>query len=155
MIDEPMPKAGSFQDLSRRMDRMEQRQDDQAREMTTLAGAVARVEDNVKHQAELNKLRFDSLDTATVTIRETLERFMGRINAIISGEVRLPTSEALLKDWSEWREEVEKRQAASEDRLAEQAVLNGQVRLLGRIAVLLVTSNVIAIFAGIAAFLKP
>lgn len=145
----PPARPGSAQDLSRRMDRMEENHANLAREVGTLAGTVARVELNQKHAEELNKLRFDALDTAIKAIDGTLERFMGRINAIVTGEVKLPQAaqgERMVAEYLEWRKGVD-------TRLDNQDVLNGQVKLLGRLALLLVPSNLIAVAAAIYASL--
>lgn len=127
---------------------MEQNHAALAKDVASLAGTVSRVETNQKHAEELSKLRFDSLDVSVGTIRETLDRFMGRINAIISGEVRLPQSEQMMTDYFNWRAGVDRS-------LDEQAVLNGQVRMLGRLAVLLVSTNVVAVVAAVFALASP
>jgi len=88
---------------------MEQRQDGTDAKVDTLAATVARVELNQTHQAELSKLRFDALDTSVGTVHGTLERFMGRVEGLITGEVRLPQSEKMLKDYENWHESVEDR----------------------------------------------
>lgn len=138
-------RPGSGLDLSRRMDAMEKKHEELAKEVASLAGTVARVEQNQVHAAELNKLRFDALDLSIGNVGATLERFMGRINAIVAGEVKMPQAEEgerLVADYQAWRKEVDT------DR-EEQAVLNGQVRLLGKLAVILVTSQVLAIVAAL------
>jgi hypothetical protein len=145
--EETPARPGSGADLSRRMDRIEQRQDGIEAEVRTLADSVSRVALNQTHQSELNKLRFDSLDASINNVGATLERFMARINSIITGEIQLPQSVSLMTDWRDWREEVDK------DRDG-QAVLNGQVRLLGRLAVLLVTSQLAAIIVALYALIK-
>ncbi len=111
MSDEPESptRPGSSADLSRRMDRMERRQDTIETKVTDLAGVVGRVELNQKHAEELSILRFNALDGAVKNIDGTLERFMGRINAIVSGEVKLPQAvqgEAMVADYILWRKEV-------------------------------------------------
>lgn len=129
---------------------MEQNHEALAKEVASLAGTVARVELNQAHAAELNKLRFDSLDTSIGGVSATLDRFMGRINAIVSGEVKLPQAqqgEKLVADYLAWREAVDS------DR-EDQEVLNGQVRLVGKIAVLLISTNFLAIIAAIYALLN-
>ena len=137
------------------MDRIEARQDTIESKVTDLASVVARVELNQIHADRVSDLQFKALDGAVKNIDGALERFMGRINGILSGEVRLPQNDALMQEWRDWRDDVNKRLEQSEGKLDEQAVLNGQVRLIGRITVFLVTSNIIAIIAGIAAVLKP
>lgn len=151
--DASAPRPGSSQDLSRRMDRIEQSHEALAGQVTSLAGTVARVELNQTHQAELNKLRFDALDTGLGTVKDSLERFMGRINAIVAGEVKLPGSEAMMAEHLKWRGTVDAKLEASEGKLDEQAVLNGQIKLLGRLAVLLVGGNVFGLVIAIVALI--
>ena len=136
------------------MDRIEARQDTIESKVTELASVVARVEQNQAHAEKLNELRFTALDTAVKSLGGSLDRFMERINGIISGEVRLPGNDALMKEWRDWRDGVNAKLELSEAKLDEQAVLNGQVRLLGRLAVLLVTSNVVSIVIAIVAALR-
>ena len=133
---------------------MEQRQDSTETEVRTLAATVARVEQNQLHASELNKLRFDSLDVGLGTVKATLDRFMGRIEGIITGEVRLPANEKLMKDYEDREEKRDTWQAAVDIRLDKHDTFETQGRLLARIGVLLVTSNVIAIIAAVAAMMK-
>ena len=89
---------------------MEQNHELLAKEVAGLTGTVARVEINQKHAEELNKLRFDALDQSIKNIDGTLERFMGRVNAIIAGEVKLPReaqAEADRADYLRWRERID------------------------------------------------
>ena len=154
MTDESAPRPGSTQDLVRRMDRIEGRQDGTDAKVDTLAATVARVEMNQTHQAELNKLRFDALDTGVGTVRDALERFMGRIEGIITGEVRLPQNERLMKDYQDREAKRDVWEAKVDERLDGHDKYETQGRLLGRIGVLLVTSNIIAIIAAVAAMMK-
>jgi hypothetical protein len=115
--DESTLRAGSNADLARRMDRMEQRQEKQEAETAVLSAAVARVEINQSHAAELAKLRFDGLDTGMKNMDERLgkqigeltghlDRFITRIEGVISGDVQTTQQrqgEALVKDYQEWR----------------------------------------------------
>lgn len=138
-------------DLSRRMDRMEEKYDDLAREVASLTGTVARVEQNQTHAAELNQLRFNALDTAISGVGGKLDSFMARVEGIITGEVETAQSKqgaALVADYQKWR-------AGVEERLDRHDTFETQGRLLGRIAVLLFTSNIIAFVAALAALLKP
>ncbi len=130
---------------------MEQNHEALAGVVANLAGTVARVELNQTHQAELNKLRFDALDTGVGTVKDTLERFMGRINAIVTGEVKLPQAEQgerLVSDYLAWRKEIE-------TRLDAQDVRNGKIDLLGKIAVILVGGNVLGLIVSVISLLKP
>lgn len=166
MNDETPPRPGSTVDLSRRMDNIERRQDNIETEVRTLASTVGRVEQNQVHAAELNKLRFDALDMGVKTLTADLTGFMARIDGIISGEIETAQSKRgaeLVKDYMEWRDGVDARlaslytpeqKARIEERLDSHDKFEAQGRLLARIGVLLVSSNVIAIIAGIAAILK-
>lgn len=144
------PRPGSTVDLSRRMDRMEEKHDDLAREVAGLTTTVGRVELNQKHAEELNTLRFSALDTAVRTIDTKLEQFMARIEGIITGEIQTAQSKQgaeILGEYQVWRTSVEAR-------LDKHDTFETQGRLLGRIAVLLFTSNVIAFIAALAALVK-
>jgi len=160
------PRSGSGADLSRRMERMEARQDTIEGKVNDLAAIVTRVELNQQHATELATLRFNAVDTAVHTIDATLERFMGRINAIVAGEVKLPQavqSEEIVKDFIAWRKTVDERISQTprsewreqvEDRLDKQDIRNGRLDLLGKLAVMLLGSNLLAIIGAIAAFLS-
>lgn len=138
---------GSNKDLARRMDRQERNHAALAKDVASLAGTVERVALNQQHSDELTKLRFDSLDTGLGTLKDTLDRFMGRINALITGEVRMPQAEQMVNEYLAWRASVDKA-------LDDQAVMNGQVRLLGKLAVLLITSNIASIAVAIFALVE-
>jgi hypothetical protein len=136
-------RPGSPTDLVRRMERLEINHESLVRDVAALAGTVARVELNQAHAAELNKLRFDSLDASITGVGATLERFMSRINAIVSGEVKTPREQQgdeLVRDYIEWRDRVD-------HRLDTQDVTNGQIRLLARLAILVVGGNALGIMA--------
>lgn len=148
------PRPGSTVDLSRRMDRMEEKYDDLAREVASLTGTVARVELNQAHQAELSKQSFAALDRGLDVVGGKLDAFITRVNGLISGEIRLPQNDALMADWREWRNGVENKLELSEAKLGEQAVLNGQVRLSANLLKILVGGNVVAIIGVIAALMK-
>lgn len=148
--DTTAARPGSGADLSRRMDRIEQRQDSIEQEVRSLATTVGRVEQNQVHATELNKLRFDALDAGIKAVSATLSDFMRRIEGVITGEIETQqsrTGRELVADYQTWRKGVD-------EALDQQAVLNGQVRLLGRLAVLLASSQVLAIAAAIYALLK-
>lgn len=117
-------RPGSGPDVSRRLDRMEARQDTIEVKVTDLSAVVSRVELNQKHAEDLAVLRFGALDTAVKSIDGTLERFMGRINAIVSGEVKLPQAaqgEALVADYVAWRKDMDKWREARENSEARQS----------------------------------
>jgi transcriptional regulator with XRE-family HTH domain len=160
------PRAGSTQDVVRRMDRMEQKHEDLAREVGVLSSTVARVEQNQTHAAELNKLRFDSLDTGIGSVKDTLDRFMGRVEGIITGEIQTAqtkTGQEMVADYVKWRKETDERLSRTstpewrdevEKRLDSFDKFETQGRLLGRITVILLGGNAIAIIGVIAALLK-
>jgi hypothetical protein len=121
------------------MDRMEQRQDNIETEVRTLAATVSRVEQNQMHATELAKLRFDALDNALRPFAD----FMKRIEGMLSGEVETQQQRegrALVADYQTWRDGVD----ADLTRL----------RLLGRIAVIVIGGNVLAIAAAVYAVVK-
>ena len=131
-------RPGSAADLSRRMDRMEQRQEGFDQRLSSLTQSVARVEQNQEHATELNKLRFDALDSGMRAIGAQLSDFIKRIEGIMSGEVQTNQTregQALVAEYREWRDEVDADRA--------------KLALLGRLAVLLVSSNVLALVAAI------
>ena len=144
------------------MDKLEERQGIVETRVSELGAVVARVEQNQVHAAELNKLRFDSLDTGVKGVTDTLERFMGRINAIVSGEVKLPQAaqgEKLVADYQEWRKGVDSKLGTIytseqrrdiETRLDRHENTLAQVSLVGKIVVVLLSGNALAILGGIA-----
>lgn len=117
------------------MDRLEQNHEALARDVTTLSATVARVELNQTHASELNKLRFDSLDTSITGVAGNLTSFMARINSIIMGETKLPQAvqgEELVADYRKWRAQVDQRLDAGEDaRLVTTSRNKGVVETLG------------------------
>ena len=127
------------------MDRLEANHESLTREVSSLAGTIARVEQNQNHAEELNKLRFTSLDTAVGSLTADLKGFMARIESLISGEAdTAQTREGRERyaDYTKWRGEVD-------DALEKQAVLTGRLDLLGRLAVIVISTNVLAIAAAI------
>ncbi len=94
------------------MDRLEAKHDELAEDVTSLKGTVARVETNQMHAAELNKLRFDSLEASMTALGGKFDAFTHRIELVFSGEVVLPQQRAgqeLLAEWQVWRKSVEDR----------------------------------------------
>jgi hypothetical protein len=107
--EQTSPRPGSAADLSRRMDRMEQNHESLSREFTLLAGTVSRMEQNQVHAEELNKLRFNSLDTSVHGVSVDLKGFMARIEGMISGEIETAQGRQgreLVDDYRRWREEI-------------------------------------------------
>lgn len=106
------PKPGSYIDLSRRMDNMEENHRVLSKEVGQLTGTVGRVELNQKHAEELTKLRFDSLDTSITSQSGKLDAFIQRIEGIITGEVQTAQGKQgveLVADYQKWRATVEER----------------------------------------------
>lgn len=94
------------------MDRLEEKHDELARHVAGLTGTVARIELNQGHAAELNKLRFDALDTGLVAVNSKLDAFMARIESIITGETVPATArqgQELVAEYQRWRATVEER----------------------------------------------
>ncbi len=148
--DETPSRLGSSQDLARRMDRMEQKHEELAKEVTALTATVGRVEQNQTHVAELNRLRFDALDTGQKSLAAQLTDFIRRVEGMISGEVETTQARQgreLVTDYQHWR-------ATVEDRLDSHDTFETQGRLLGRITLVLIGGNAIAIIAAIAAIAK-
>ena len=146
MPDDDMPstRPGSGADLSRRIERLEHKYDD-------LAATINRVELNQQHGEELNRLRFASLEQAIQAsskdisgVRTDLEGFMARIEGLISGEIQTTATRQgaeLVADYQKWRRDVD----ADRSRLS----------LLGRLAVLLVTSQLLTVAAAVYALTHP
>lgn len=88
------------------MDKIEARQDDQARGMQSLSSTVERIELNQMHATELNKLRFDALEGGVKTLDSNLSRFMARIEGILDGSIPTLSSkqgQAIVDDFTKWR----------------------------------------------------
>ena len=108
-----------------------------------MSAAVARLSQNQDHATELSKLRFDALETGMRGIGSQLAEFIKRVEGMVTGEVQteqMRQGQALVTDYRKWRDEVD------EDR--------AKLALLGRLAILLVSSNVLAIAAAIYALVK-
>jgi len=136
---------------------METRQDTLEVKVTELATLVGRVEQNQVHATELATLRFNAVDTAVKTIDSTLDRFMGRINAVVSGEVKLPQAQAgeqVMKDYLVWREKVEDRFDKLDPTL-QARVRQLEDRELRRSGVLYTFGTTKTVLLVIAAFLGP
>ena len=164
MTTEDMPamsRPGSGPDLSRRMDNIERRQNDIETEVRTLALTVGRVEQNQNHAAELNKLRFDAIDTGVKTLTTDLTGFMARIDGIITGEVETAQTKqaaAMVADYVKWRGEVDRRLAALytedekeriEERLERHDRFETEGRLIARLVVVTFGGNVLAVAAAL------
>ena len=141
------PRAGTYADLARRMDRMELKHEDLAKDVATLTATVGQVVLNQKHAEELNELRFKSLDTAVGQIGSDLKGFMARIEGMVDGTIQTAQSRQAaetLADYFKWRKEVDDERDA-------QKVMNGQVRLIGRIAILLTIGGGITTLCSVVA----
>lgn len=137
-------RAGSTADLSRRMERVERRQDTIEGKVTELAAVVGRVEANQSHLIELNQLRFSSLDSGLKSLATNFEAFASRINSLISGESTTQQGARLMAEYEAFR-------STTLARLEEHDKFETQGRLLARLAVILVSTNVIAIVVSVAA----
>lgn len=157
MNAEADPRPGSTGDLVRRMDSMERKHDDLAKEVTALTSTVATVVVNQDHARELTKLRFDALDdgqkaikTDVSAVKGELRDFMRRIEGILTGETpsnQQRQGEELVADYKKWREAVD------EDR-KQQKVLAGQLSILARVATLLIGGNVLGLVIAVYAVLS-
>lgn len=157
--DEPSPpRTGSGADLSRRMDRMEQNHEALVRDVASLSGIVARVEQNQQHMEEMNALRFKSLDTAVGQVGTDLKTFMTRIESIIDGTVQTAETRRgaeLVADFTAWRKETDKRITGVEDIPSLEtrvSLLEGSAqRQQGSIAAIGVGKAAVLMFAAVAA----
>lgn len=113
MSETPEPRPGTPASIERRVERLEV-------EVATLSGSVTRVELNQVHAAELNKLRFDSLDSSIVQVKDLLVPFMKRMEGIIAGEVetvQMRQGREVLADYLAWRKEIDAKVASNRERL--------------------------------------
>lgn len=132
------------------MDRMEQNHEQVTRDLASLTGTVTRVELNQTHADELNKVRFASLDRSVEGVSGKLDAFMSRIEGIITGEIQLPMAreyDERRKDLAAWRDGVD-------GRLDGHDKFETQARLLGRLAIVLLTTNVISVVVAAIAFVR-
>lgn len=142
--DETSARAGSPADLSRRMDRLELNHEALTREVASLTSTVSRVEINQSHAEELNKLRFNALDTSVSNLSADLKTFMARIEGMIDGTVETTASRQgaeLVADYQKWRREVD--------------AFIARTTFLGRIAVIVLGGQALLILASLAAVVKP
>ena len=163
----PLPRAGTGADLARRMDRLEGRVDGIEGRLTVVTTTLTRVEANQQHADKLGELRYNALDTHMKQLDATLGAFIARIDSIISGETQTAQGRAgaeLVADFVNWRKELVKEIGVIEDRLPDAGEVEEyrswrakvdafmtQGLLLGRLAVLLISTNVIAIVVAIGA----
>lgn len=132
---------------------MEQRQDNIETEVRTLSATVARVEQNQAHATELNRLRFDALDTGLKSLAGQLDGFMKRVDGILTGEVETAQSKAgreLVIDYTQWRKSVDERLTDLKDRQdTSKARADGRFEAIswGRAVILLAFATVPAIIA--------
>lgn len=135
-------RPGSGADLSRRMERIEARQDEQAREQADLKSAVARVEQSIVHQNQLYERDFKSLNESVGRMGSVLDKFMARMEGLIDGSIETTQTRQgreLVEDYQDWRREVDA------DRT--------RIHFLGRVVTFLLTTNVLALAAGLYALL--
>lgn len=112
-------RPGTYADLSRRMDRQDERSDALESEVRTMGLALSRVEQNQQHQAQLAEYQFKGLDSSVKTLTSTQEAFIKRIEGIITGEVQTQQSrqgQAIVEDFIQWRKGVDARLDGFDDR---------------------------------------
>lgn len=144
--DETQPRPGTYADLARRIERMEVKHEDLAKEVAGLTATTGQVVLNQKHAEDINELRFKSLDTAVGLIGTDLKGFMARVEGILSGDIQTASSRqglAVIEDYNAWRKEVDARLDASDTREA------------GRKGVLSALSGAKGIILMVAAILSP
>ena len=137
------PRAGTYADLARRIDRIESRLDAQEVEFRSMASAVARLTQNQEHATELSKLRFDALETGQRAIGAQLTAFMQRVEGLITGEVQTEQTRQgreMVEDYQAWRRDVDGDRA--------------RLSLLGRLAIIALGGNALAIAAAVYAAIK-
>jgi hypothetical protein len=157
-------RTGSYADLARRMDRMETRQDNLENKVTELTTLVGRVEQNQTHVAELNKLRFDALDSGVKLLASDLKGFMIRMEGIMTGEVKthaareleeaMADSAQIMSDYRLWREKVEDRFDHLDPELPARVRIL-EARELKRSGVVFTFGTTKTVLLVIAAFLGP
>jgi hypothetical protein len=125
------------------MDRLETAHEALVVQVSGLSTTIARVEQNQTHSEELEKLRWDALnlslnqmDARVQRQTERLTAFIERIDKILSGEIITARSSEMLAEYKEWHDSVE-------ERFGEANTLAVQVKLLGRLAMLLVGGSII------------
>lgn len=161
-------RPGTAADLSRRMDRMEENHDTLVANVNVLQATISRVELNQQHAEELNKLRTDATTLSLVSLESKLGAFMARIDSLMTGETTTSSTREILSRYEAFRQDVESRLPARdevtqyrlwrervESRLDEADVLATQVKLLGRVALLLLSGTVVSTVAALyAAWVK-
>ena len=140
---EEQPRAGTIADLGRRMDRIEGRHETLESEVRALTATVSRLEQNQVHSLELNKLRFDALDTGIRANGNQLTEFIRRVEGLISGEVQTEQTRQgreMVEDYQRWRRDVDGDRA--------------RLSRLGRLAIIALGGNALAIAAAVYAAIK-
>jgi len=108
-----------------------------------MSAAVARLSQNQDHATELSKLRFDALETGQRAIGAQLTEFMKRIEGVMTGEVQteqMRQGRELVEDYQSWRRDVDGDRA--------------RLSLLGRLAIIALGGNALAIAAAVYAAIK-
>jgi hypothetical protein len=138
----PLPKMGTIADLARRMDRIETRHETLEGEVRALTNTVGRLEQNQLHGQELARLRFDAIDVGVRTNNAMLTDFIHKLDGIVTGDVKTYAARELDTDWTVWRSAVDKdRQNATE--------FITQGRFLGRLVLIVLSTNILALAAGL------
>ena len=138
-------RPGTNLDMARRMDRMEAAHEILAREVSGLTTTIGRVELNQQHAEELNKLRFDAGSEAQKQLSTKLDVFIDRIEKIINGEVdtaQARQGQQMVADYLQWRKDVD----ADRD---EAANVHTQLKLLGRIGIIIMSGSTITTLAAL------
>jgi hypothetical protein len=95
---------------------MEGRQDSLEAKVLDLTTVVTRVEVNQNHALELNKLRFDTLDTSLKTLTSEVTAFMSRVTSLMTGETETALGARMLREYEEFRVSTANRLEAMETR---------------------------------------
>lgn len=143
MTEGTEPRSGSAQDLARRMERIEHRQDDQAKQIADLSNAVAQVGQNVAHQNQLYERDFKSLNEGMARLGTQFTNFSNRMESLLTGETTTAQGREMLDAYRKFKD-------STETRLDEQDVRNGKLDLIGRLVYALVVLNAAAIVGFIA-----
>jgi len=114
------PRAGTYADLSRRMDRMENRHEDLVEDVRNLSVVVSDVRKDVQHAAELAKLRFDAVELTMKHGFDEAGAHRQRIESIINGDVVTPQAKLIMDQYRQFTEQS----------IADRKSLNHRVELL-------------------------
>lgn len=111
------PRAGTYADLSRRMDRMENRHEDLALQVRTVAADIASVKLQAEHVEKLNELRFTSLDKGIHAVESKVDAFIARIEGLISGDVQTPQGKLMMDQYKQFVSDTQSTQQRLVERI--------------------------------------